>query len=85
MYTVWKFQDFSVIQILREINFGNIRSSKTAVFVIFGALNYVDMGNFSLQKVQKLKKKNQNSVPVNVLQWQIVNFNLDRIPKIDFT
>ena len=34
--TVWKFQDFSIIQILCEINFGESRSSKTA---IFGALN----------------------------------------------
>ena len=32
--TVWKFQDFSVIQILREINFGDSRSSKIAVFAI---------------------------------------------------
>ena len=38
-YTVWKFQDFSVIQILRENNFLRIRSSKTAIFAIFGALN----------------------------------------------
>ena len=37
--TVWKFQDFSVIQILREINFGQSRSSKTAVFAIFEPLN----------------------------------------------
>ena len=29
--TAWKFQDFCVIQILREINFGESRSSKTAV------------------------------------------------------
>ena len=32
LYTVWKFQDFSVIQILCEIN--------------FGALNFVDLVNF---------------------------------------
>ena len=31
--TVLKFQDFSVTQILREINVGNSRRSKTAVFV----------------------------------------------------
>ena len=30
--TVWKFQDFSVSQILREINFDGARSSKTAIF-----------------------------------------------------
>ena len=35
-FTVWKIQDFSITQILREINFGEIRSAKTAVFAIFG-------------------------------------------------
>ena len=41
--TVWKFQDFSVIQILREINFYESRSSKDVVLTIFWALNYVDL------------------------------------------
>ena len=40
-FPVWKFQDFSVTQISLEINFGEARSSKTAVFAIFGALNLV--------------------------------------------
>ena len=52
-----KFEDFTVIQILREINFGEPQSSKTAVFAIFGALNFADLVNFSLQKVQKFIKK----------------------------
>ena len=65
--TVWKFQNFSVTHILREINFGVSRSYKTAVFVIFGVLNFVDLVNFSLQKVQKFKK-NYNSEPLNVLE-----------------
>ena len=34
--TVWKFQDFSVIQILREINFGKGRGPKTAFFQFQG-------------------------------------------------
>ena len=34
IYTMWKFEDFSFTQILCEINFGESRSSKTAVFVI---------------------------------------------------
>ena len=38
--TVWKFQDFSVIHILREINFGEFRSSKNAVFAIFGSSEF---------------------------------------------
>ena len=36
-YTVWKFKDFTVTQILREINIGESRSSKTEVFAILGA------------------------------------------------
>ena len=58
---MWKFQYFSVIQILREINFGGSRSSETAVFAILEAQNSVDLVNFSLQKMQKFSK-NQNSV-----------------------
>ena len=46
--TVWKFQDFSVTQILRGINFGESKRSKPAVFAILGALNIVDLVNFSL-------------------------------------
>ena len=49
--TVWKFQDFSAIQILREINFEESRSSKTVIFVLFGALNFVNLVKFSLLKV----------------------------------
>ena len=44
--TVWKYQDFSVIQILREINFGESRSSKFAFFAISRAV-----------KMQKFIKK----------------------------
>ena len=46
-------QDFSVTQILREINFGESRSSKIAIFAIFGAF---DLVHFSFQKVQKFIK-----------------------------
>ena len=41
-FTVWKFQDISVIQILREINFGQFRSCKITVFADLGALNLVN-------------------------------------------
>ena len=56
------FQDFSVLQILRETDFGEFtfrrsniavlatfgefRRSKIAVFANFGALNFVDLINF---------------------------------------
>ena len=39
-YTVWKFHNFSVTHILREINFGEFRSSKNAVFAIFGSSEF---------------------------------------------
>ena len=52
-FTVWKFQDFSAIQILCEINFGESRSSKTAILAILEALKMVHLANFSIQKVKK--------------------------------
>ena len=33
-YTVWKFENSAITQILCEINFGDSRSAKTAVFAI---------------------------------------------------
>jgi len=40
--TMWKFQDFCVIFILREINFGEARSCKRAFFANLWALIFVD-------------------------------------------
>ena len=48
---------FFTTHILREINFGGFRSSKKkAIFAILGAVNVVDLVNFSIQKVQKCLK-----------------------------
>ena len=63
---MWIFQDFPVSLILREIIFGEFRSSEIAIFAILGALNFVHLVIFSLQKVQKFIKI-QNSEPLNVL------------------
>ena len=49
-----EFQDFSVTQILREINFGESRSS--TVFAILSTPNFVNLAKFRLQKVQKFRK-----------------------------
>ena len=68
--TMCKFHDFSVTQILREINFGEFRSSKTDGFVILKAPNFVELVNFGLQKVQILKY--QNLELLNVSKWQIL-------------
>ena len=53
---MWKLQDFSVSQILREINFAESRTSKTALFAISGALNFVELVNFNVEKVQIFTK-----------------------------
>ena len=66
-HTVWKIHNYSVIQILHEINFRECRSSKTTFFAIIGALNFVILVNFSLHK-------NQNLEPVNVLKGLILQF-----------
>ena len=50
--TVWKFQNFPITQIFREINLGESQNSKTAVFAFFEVLDFVNLVNFSLQKVQ---------------------------------
>ena len=71
--TVWKFQNFSVTQILREIIFRKSRSAKPAVFAILRAVNFVHLMKFSLQKLQKFMK-NQNSEPLNVVKWLILPF-----------
>ena len=38
--TVWKFQDIFVTKILREINFGESRSSKTTIFFTFRGFEF---------------------------------------------
>jgi len=54
---MWKFHDFSITQILREIKYGGSRSSKNAVFFsIFEAMNFINLINISIQRVQKWLK-----------------------------
>ena len=48
-HTVWKFQNFSATQILREIN---SRSSKTPILVVSEDLNF-DFGQFQPTKIAK--------------------------------
>ena len=38
--TVWKFHDFSITQILREINFGDSTSAKSAILTHLEVLNF---------------------------------------------
>ena len=39
-FTVWKFHDFSITQILREINFVDSRSEKSAILINLEALDF---------------------------------------------
>ena len=52
-FKVWEFENFLIIQILREINFEASKSAKTAVFVILEAANFVHLVNFSQKKCKK--------------------------------
>ena len=57
-----KISGFFYSQILREINFEDSRGAKTAIFAILGTVNFVNLVNFNLQKVQKLVKMKIHSL-----------------------
>ena len=61
---VWKFQDFSITQILREINFSDSKSAKSAILTHLEALDF-DIYEFLLfvNSVSKIAKK-----------WHLYNF-----------
>ena len=59
---MWKIQNVLVIRILCEINFGGSRSSKTAIFTLFWALNFVNLVDFTFQKGAKLIKRSKFGV-----------------------
>ena len=55
-FTVWKFNDFSIAQILREIKFGDSRSAKSAILTHLEALNlnFYDFFPFRAPKIAKV-------------------------------
>ena len=61
-HTVWKFRDFSNIQILREINFGDSKSAKSAIlthledlnFDFYEFLHFLKAENDQIRKFQSL-------------------------------
>ena len=77
--TVWKCHDFFITQILLEISFEGSRPAKNAVFTILGALNFVDLMNFSLQKVLKCLKVKIQSLAKSV---KMADFALLESPKL---
>ena len=76
---MWKFKDFSVIQILREINFKESKSSESNLrvsFAILGTLNIVNLVNFSFLKVQKYMKSKFRTTLLNYIsKGQILSFD----------
>ena len=65
IHTVWKFHDFSIIQILCEIKIGKSRVSKSGIFTHLEALNF-DFYEF----MQKPMYSDSNlKIPSNCLQF----------------
>ena len=80
MNTVWKFHDFSVIQILREINFGDSRSAKSAILKLSEALNLTFYEFLPFLKTEnQIKKFRALEIAKNG------SFRTSRFSKIDFT
>ena len=80
-YTVWKFHDFFITQILREIKFGDSGSAKSAIlthleplnFDFYGFLHILKAGIDQISKIQSPKNGKNDS------------FGTSRFSKIDFT
>ena len=60
---MWKFKDFSVIQILRETNFGDSKSAKSAInthledlnLAFYEFLHFLEAGIYQINKIQSPK------------------------------
>ena len=59
-YTVWKFHNFSITQILREINFGDSTSTKYAI------LTHLEVQNFAFYDIVHLLKA--EIYQINIIQ-----------------
>ena len=60
---MWKFQDLSAIQILREINFGHFEASKTAILTICAVPNIEFLGTIDNSKTEFFPKIKIQSLP----------------------
>ena len=60
---MWKFHDFCITQILREIKFGNFRSAKSANFTHLEALNFDFYDFLHLLKAHNLPKVTEMRAP----------------------
>ena len=76
--TVWKLQNFSITQILHEINFGDPRSAKSAILTHLEVLN-IDFYEFLHFLKAENYQNNQIQSPKNCKSDSF------RFSKIDFT
>ena len=75
-----EFLEFSVTQILRESDFAEFRSFKTAVFAILGAMYLVNLVYLSLKKMQKFIVIIQiQSSQIPMLKWQILRLYIRQL------
>ena len=79
--TVWKFHDFSITQILREINFGDFTSAKSATLAHLGALNF-DFYEFLHFLTAEIYQINKIHSPMN---GKNASFSTSTFSKNDFT
>ena len=78
---MWKFHEFSITQILREINFGHSRGAKSAILTHLEVLNvdsydflhFLKVDIYQISKIQSLKNGKNGS------------FRTPKVSKIDFT
>ena len=77
---MWKFHDFSIAQILREVNFGYSRSAKSAILVHSETQNFDFYEILHFLKVENYQI-HQNSQPS---KWQRGNFKTCST-EVDFT
>ena len=63
LYTVWKFENFAVTQILREVNFGDSTSAKSDIsthlevlnFALYEILHFLKAEMYKINKIYGLK------------------------------
>ena len=79
--TMWKFQDFSAIQILREINFGHFEASKTAILTVWAAPNFWCLDIFDIFNCEIFQKSKYEAFKI----VKTAIFDILKSAEIDFT
>ena len=79
--TVWNFHDFSIIQILREINFRKSRGAKSAILTLLETLKF-DLCKFL--PFVKAENDQKSKFRVSKIAKNGI-FRTSQVSKIDFT